>query len=50
MSVTIPSMPLDTISWSTMEGIGVYQKKKSHATIHGFDLHISKFQFKTEKK
>ena len=25
-------------------------KEKSHATIYGFDLHISKFQFKTEKQ
>ena len=50
MSVTVPSMPLDIISWSRVEGTGVYQKVKSHATIHGFDLHISKLQFKIKKQ
>ena len=50
MSVTIALKPLDTFSWSTVEGLGVNQKTESHTTTCGFDLHISKFQFKTEKQ
>lgn len=38
MSVTIALKPLDTFSWSTVEGLGVNQETESHTTTCGFTL------------